>query len=299
MSKTDISAENLAIWRKAAADNRTLRQLQMMMLGTDAATALREGNMLLSAFGHLPCARVGDDAYWQAMTTDERVALCRAILQNDPTQGALKPQETPMPTAPRIAMLPGAAFAAAFDCLADCLTDAVVLYHSSLGELLEETAAENADFCLYPIEDAKGTHFLHFYEEFDRLELSPVLGCTVTRDDALQGDRFLLLSKKYRPAPSTGSIPTVAYRLHGEDQRTLLELLTAADLMQCTLRRLDALPAPYPEDSFCYFPVISATQEQILHLNTYVSLFMPRVSVIAEYHQLTEKQDTKPTPTVG
>ncbi|MBE6702596.1 MAG: hypothetical protein E7585_04190 [Ruminococcaceae bacterium] len=285
MNREHIPAENLAIWREAAAENRALRHLQITTLAEQAKALLREGATQISAPLGL-CAKTEiTDAFLQAMATDERMALCRAVLTAYPDQAYQAPPETPIPALPRVAHLSGTLFQTAFDRFSRILPNALSLRLSSLSELLEETATGGADFAIFPIEDTKGAHFLHFYEEFDRLELSAVAGCSLSPEENGHSNRFLLLSKQYRPPVSPLCQPIVVYRLPSDDQRLLSELLIAADLAGLSLRRLDALPAPYPEDSFAYYPVFNATHEAATVLNTYISIFMPRATVIAQYAQ--------------
>ena len=275
-----IPAENLAIWRTAATENRELRHLQLSAMAAEAPDeALPDG--LLSD------AETGDGLL-AAMAADERMAYCRALIAAHPTRAVSAPPPTSIPAAPRVATLSGQLFAAAFARFATALPHATPVYLSSLGELLEENSAGGADFAVFPIEDTKGTHFLHFYEEFDRLELSPVLGCSVSLANGAEGSRFLLLSRQYRPSPSPLCRQTVTYRLPGEKQRLLCELLTAADLAGLRLQRLDALPAPYPEDSYAYYPVFDGSDDAVIRMNTYIALFMPRAAVLAQYAYLNE-----------
>ena len=281
MSRAHIPAENLAVWREAADDNRELRHLQIEALATQAAALLAKGEeMDPTRLGLMPILRE-NDIFRQMSAVDERMAFCKALFRLRPPQ-AEKPLPSP-PSSPRVARLSGAVFSAAWEQFAPLLPNALPVPLSTLSELLEEIAAGNADFAIFPIEDTRGNRFLHFYEEFERLELYITADCRGSHEENGYAYRFLLLSKQFSVLPSPVAALMAEYCLPGEDPRQLTEFLTAADAAGMTLLRLDSQPALYPEGSFTYYPVLHTTGEGAALLRLYLQLFLPRVSAIATY----------------
>ena len=282
MSRQQVPGENLKIWQKAAAENRALRLLQIAEMAKDHPLGnAEEGEAARLAAPELSCeAELPFTArFARAVAMDEQMAYCRARLENSPktaaTEGLL-----PLPAAPRVARLAGNVFDSAFRRLLPHANNARPLFLSTLGELLEELAAGNADLAIFPIEDAKGVRFLHFYEEFDRLELRITHVCDVTSEENGRLG-FALLSKQY--APSTKGEQMLEYRISGREQGSLAQLLTAAEYAGLTLRRVDSVPDPYFEDGFVYHVVLAIGQGDAALLHHYLSSSLPHATQVGSY----------------
>lgn len=289
MNRRDISAENLSIWHQAAAENRELRLLQIAELAQDC-TDIGQGTESNEAWARLPtptlpCSELVPpaDSFARAMALDEQMAFCRA-LPKEHSEQALPIELKPSPAAPRVARLTGPIFDSAFRRLSPLLGLARPVYLSSLNELLEELAAGNADFALLPIEDAKGVRFLHFYEEFDRLELHASHTCEISSEENRGSIVFALLSKQYFPTGKMGGLRLSEYRLSGQEQGLLNDLLCAAAQAEMKLRRIDSVPDPSFEDGFVHHVILCADkEEQEALLSTYLNLYLPRVTKVGHY----------------
>lgn len=293
MNRRDIPAENLSIWHQAAAENRELRLLQIAELAQTCPESRHSAESNV-AWAHLPTPTLPcsdlvppSDSFAHAMALDERMAFCRALPQSYRHQ-ASQTELKPTPAAPRVARLTGPIFDRAFRRLSPLLGLARPVYLSSLNELLEELAVGNADFALLPIEDAKGIRFLHFYEEFDRLELHVSHTCEISSEENHGSIVFALLSKQYLPMGKISGSRLSEYRLSGQEQDILAELLGAAAQADMKLRRIDALPDPYFEDGFVHHVILCADkEEQEALLNTYLNLYLPRVTRVGHYIHIT------------
>lgn len=281
MSRAHVPAENLEIWHEAAEENRELRHLQIEAMARQALSLLSDGDEPDPTPTGLSAAVREGDLFRRLFTADERMAFCKALLrlQQAPSE---QPPAT-LPAAPRVARLPGAVFSAAWEQFAPLLPGAVPVQLSTLGELMEVTAAGDADFAVFPIEDSRGARFLHFYEEFERLELCEVADCRGSYEESEYAYRFLLLSKQFSLPPSPETPLMAEYRLPGEDPRLLSEFLAAADASGMTLIRLDSQPALYPEGSFTYYPILRTDRDATALLRLYLQLFLPQVSMLATY----------------
>lgn len=281
-----IAAENLAIWREAAADNRELRLLQLQELARSVAHTLSPDTELTPSSMKLPFDPTPENGFTRAMRIDEQISFCRELLDAHPALVQEGDMLTAPPASPRIACLAGSMFSKAWERFSPLLPNARPVYFSSLAELLEETAAGEADFTLLPIEDAKGARFLHFYEELERLELHITHTCDIPSEEGEHSIRFALLSRLYRPTVQLPALPLWEYRIPGDDPHTLHELLTAADAAGLTLFRIDSLPALYPENSFSYYAVLGVPQSTPTWMDAYLSLFQPRTTVVGRYLHL-------------
>lgn len=285
MDAERIAAENLGIWREAAAQNRELRRLQLAQL----AAAVDPAGMAEPSPALLPHA-LREEAYGALpaeMRAEERVAFCAALAAVHPTLHRERAASDP-PAIPRVAILSGPVFASALSrFFKDVQTKPVSL--SSLTELLEEVSTGNADFALLPMEDAKGARLLHFYEEFDRLELRVIGLCRVPATDEGRGLRFALLTRYYDPPAPAGAELLLECRLTCEGGDAITELLHAARGVGLTLRRIDSLPDPYLENGTTYFSVFSGPAQAQEQLEVYLALCLPRAAVIGRYFLLTEE----------
>lgn len=288
MSERSVPLENLEIWHRAAAENRALRLWQITELAqqmpTDAEAELPLSDTPLPALApELPSGPV----YGAAMALDEQMTFCRAGLPQNakmPCVGDLLPG----PVSPRVARLAGAVFEDAFRRFLPLLGTARPAYCSSLSELLEEVSAGNADFALLPIEDAKGVRFLHFYEEFDRLELHITHVCDVCAENGTTV-RFALLSRQYLPTKEAAGEQLLEYRLSGQDSGALTKLLMAAENAGLRLYRTDALPDPSFEDGYTYHVILSTdSAERAAWLHAYLTAALPRAVQVGAYIKLKE-----------
>ena len=139
-----VPADNLRLWREQLSDNRELRLLQIGMLAESLADTLSAGEEFASAPAEL--LPVSADAFWRAVGTDERLALCHALLKLRPDLSVREDTPLPPPAAPRVARLSGEVFTRAAEAFAPLLPNATPVTLSSLSELLEATASGEADF---------------------------------------------------------------------------------------------------------------------------------------------------------
>ena len=279
--KDRIPAENLAIWREAAAQSDELRCLQAALMARDVGAHLSKHAELTPALLPEPL-REGADA---VATAREQVAFCATLVEAVPDLGKAAEQPARLPAHPRVALLSGPVFAGALQRFSPLLSGARPLHLSSLSDLLEEVAAGRADLALLPMEDAKGTRFLHFYEEFDRLELRVICTCSLPAAAYEQSARFALIAGHRAPCTLPQAEPMMDCRLACEEPSTLYRLLAAADAAGASLRRLDSLPT---EAGTLYFPTFAADHRTQQVLEVYMALCLPRATVVGRYFHLQE-----------
>ncbi|MBQ9097911.1 MAG: hypothetical protein IJY50_00580 [Clostridia bacterium] len=273
-TSAEIARDNLTLWREASADNLELCCLQLTALGRQ---------LHLSPTDILPEQLPLSPA---ELTREERMALCHGLLQNIslPTRISVHP---PAIAACRVARLSGAIFDEAITHMASLLQGAPPLLLSSLSDILEEVADGSADFGLLPMEDAAGSRFLQFYEDFERLDLHIVCTCDIPSKENEGSLRFALISRLWSPRPKGDLQHVLEMRTTDEDGSVLSELLFAAGICKARLRRVDALPAAYPENSFAHFPVFLIPESEVPLLELYIRLFLPNVSIIGQYDHIT------------
>lgn len=276
-----VAADNLRLWREQLADNRELRHLQLGMLAKELADTLTEREEFPLDLPELwfPAAA---GAWGQAVTTDERLALCRALIELHPD---LLPTEEPLaepPECPRVAQLAGEVFSQAAKAFAPLLPNARPLLLSSISELLEAVASGEADFALLPLEDSNGIRFLRFYEELERLELHVTHTCDMTLGEEARPDRFALISRQYRPQVALPADLVLECRVSGDVPHALHELLTVAADTDMLLRRSDARPISYAEGKFNHYPVLLAPKDTRV-FELYLRLFLPSAAIMGRY----------------
>lgn len=281
--RKQVPADNLTLWRQQAAENRELRHLQIAAIAREVA-ASENGAESPYNVPELPVT-VATDSFSAALAVDEKLAFCREVLSERPDFVAMGETSPPPPACPRVARLAGEIFSRAAHAFSPVLPLTAPLYLSTLTELLEETAGDGADFAILPIEDANGNRFLHFYEDFDRMDLHICHTCDISPDEAGRLSRFALISKRYRPAAPTKAQPMIECQAPEGSRKTFSTLLTVANAAGLLLRRSDALPASYAEDVFIHYPVFIAPGGTAL-LDAYLRLFLPDAVVTGRYFHL-------------
>ena len=286
MDGARIAAENLSVWREAAAQNRELRHLQIGQMAKEVAAATDAVAEPSPSLLPNVLRERDDDATPLEDRVAERLAFCKALLAAAPHLLPPSISGKEPPAAPRVAVLSGPVFSLALSRFFAPSAKVQPVILSSLTELMEETGAGNTDFALIPIEDTKGTRLLRFYEEFDRLELRILCLCRVPTENEGRGMQFALITRLYDLPLPHDATPLLECRLSCEDPRMVQELLAAAHEAGLALRRVDSLPDPYLEDSIAYFTVFFAPPTACALFELYLAICLPRAAVIGHCYRL-------------
>jgi len=272
--------ENLDIWREAAEENRELRALQLKKLARETGGTVEDEQIRRLAY-----YMWGTTTSFDEDTVLEQLAYCEGTRPLPTESAEAQAPSARLLAAPRVAMLTGETFARAFSAFSELWKDGNAVYFSSLNEVLEETAAGAADLAILPLEDAKGNRFLHFEEEFERLDLHLQTTVTVIPTDGERGIRFGLLSKARQAPRSTGE-PMLECSVWDQGGLMLNKLLCAARAAGLSLSRVDTLPSPHREGIMLHFATFCERGGNTALFLRYLTLFLPNASVSARYVHL-------------
>ena len=287
-----IFADNLTHWHKELEAPSTLAQLQWAELAAQLAEmgfAEQELSVLLReirSYCEITPRGVG---ILQTQEITERLSFCRAFTQATAKKTEKAPAYEPLPTPCGIAMLDSPLFAAALACFAPYLKEARPRHCATLTAVAEELASGNAALGLFPLEDRLDGKLFRFYEQLEHYELQIKHTCDVTSPEGGSYVRFALLEKRsHAPLPLKKSERLLECVLFEEEHHALCELLSVADLCKLSLRRTDALPAGYREDGFLNHLILKDHGNDTAVFALYLSLFMPRTAITAQYTHLLQ-----------
>lgn len=277
--------QNLALWHTDIARLSELSSLQIegMMQSVSApvqdVVALREGTKKLSAV-------TTEAPILQTQQLFERIALCRALPKStlELLFDATRPHTatgTQAPTPARVAVLGSPLFQTAKEAFTPALPISDPLLCGGFADICERVAAGDAAFGILPLEDSVEGKLFRIYEALEQFDLH----VAYTKDLQTGGKtvRMALLYKAYPPTVTLSGTRTVECVLYEEGDASLCQFLTVASALGLTLRRIDSLSVSYREDGFAKHAVLQATDEGALLLAAYITPFMPRTMIVADY----------------
>ena len=280
-----IAADNLQIWREAAAQNRELRCLQAQYTGRELRLQEDVERALRTLW---PKGSQGASEEEIAEKLSFLLGILQVHTQEEILGAHALPVLSPAPGAPRVVFLDSVFGREALKHFEKLLPHSLPVTAPSFTAVCEELASDRADFALLPLEDSREGKFLHLYEEIDRFELHITHSCTVTTDEG--GSVLMaLLSRRYMPAVSVSGTRILGCAVLEEDSHALSDLLLAAKACSLSLRRIDTLPTSYGENIAIYHPLFCAPSKdaELLFL-LYIALFQPRARATARYIHLKE-----------
>ena len=279
--------QNLTAWQKISDTAKSLSALQIKAVISDYV-ASTDTPPDTAALRHLAESLLDMTASGAPSTAKNRgaIAFLDALLDSYslplPEEHSLPPQ--PLPQGPlTVAHFESSIFADATARFSPLVGNLTSLPTESFTAAADEVSNGKATFALLPIEDDAEGKLTRFYEQIARFELhvSAALDMAARHDGkqvrvALVGKNRIDLAADERPR-------ALECLLFEEDRYSLATLLDTANAIGLSLRRIDSLPIFYREDGFSKHLVFEGPEQLCRKLHTYVTIFMPRTSVTAEY----------------
>ncbi|MBE6595401.1 MAG: hypothetical protein E7644_06335 [Ruminococcaceae bacterium] len=280
--------KNLAVWRRGLQPEAELCRLQYAALARHAAKAFHAGTwrdlgelrgflapLSNAAEGSLPPLEA-------AMGAEERLALAAELLRLLPELFP-EPAEAQQSLAGPVAALDNPFFAAAAERFAPLTGDAPILTVPAFADVCEAVSRGNACFGILPLEDSADGKLLHVYEQIDRFELHISHTADISYPDGSKTVRFALFSHTEPISTAVAGEGMLECSQFGENRGGLVELLNTALATGLSLRRIDAIPAPYGADGFFYHPIFRTAGGNVRLFEAYLACFMPRTTITARY----------------
>ena len=222
----------------------------------------------------------------RAQQLSERLTLCRRLaalpLALNEGDNAMPDQQASPDEMVSIAILNSPIFSTAIAAFSAVLPKAEPLLCRSFSDICEEVAAGRAAFGILPLEDSAEGKLFRLYEQIERFELHIACTADITELDGKRV-RMALLYKNEPPNVTPCGERMLECLLYAENECTLTDLITVAVAFDLSLRRVDSLPLSYREDDFVQHLVFRTVKNEIKGFLIYLSLFLPRVSITADY----------------
>ncbi len=286
-----IAAKNLSLWHDAMLTPHELSLLQITAaakaLAAEHVAAARDIGALRALVNELFSEEDAPSPLMHTQNLCERIALCRALNEAAPTlfyeQAPLRGDRTTVKNQNTVAILNSPIFSAALSRFQIALPDATPLFCQGFTHVCEEIFSGNAAFGILPLEDSVEGKLFRLYEQIEQFELH--IACTT--DVALEANgktvRAALLYKNEPPHKIPNGTHTLECLVFEETPHSLTDLLSVAEALGLSLRRVDSLPSSYLKDKFTKHVVLCAKQNEIALLAAYLTLFMPRTVITADY----------------
>ena len=284
------AAKNLSLWHEAMLPPHELSLLEITAaakaLAAEGVVAARDMGALRAMISEL----LGEEDSSPLMHTQnlcERIACCRALYEAAPTlfgeevptlgnQAAAKDKNA-------VAMLNSPIFTAALSRFQIALQGASPLFCQGFTHICEEIFSGNAAFGILPLEDSVEGKLFRLYEQIEQFELHIAYTTDVTVEADGKTVRAALLCKSEPPRKVPNGTHTLECLVYEETAHSLADFLTVASTLGLALRRVDSLPSSYLEDRFAKHVVLCADRQEIELFAAYLTLFMPRTVITAEY----------------
>ncbi len=222
----------------------------------------------------------------RAQQLSERLTLCRQLKElpltlNEGDNAPQSRQAAPDEVA-KVAILNSPIFSSAIATFSAVLPKTEPLFCRSFTDICEEVAVGRAAFGILPLEDSAEGKLFRLYEQIERFELHIACTADITEPGG-KTVRMALLYKNEPPSVAPYGERILECLLYAENACTLTDLITVAAAFDLSLRRIDSLPLSYREDDFVQHLVFRTVKNEIKGFLIYLSLFLPRVSITADY----------------
>ncbi len=282
----DTAKDNLAAWHGELGVLRELSVLQIESIAKDftANATDIEGCRHLAA--RLLDKELSPHPAERAQQLSERLTLCRRLanlpLTLNEGDSAMQDRHASSDKTVNVAILNSPIFSTAIATFSAVLPKTEPLLCRSFSDICEEVAASRAAFGILPLEDSAEGKLFRLYEQIERFELH--IACTADITE-LGGKtvRMALLYKNEPPSTTPCGERMLECLLYAENECMLTDLITVAAAFDLSLRRVDSLPLSYREDDFVQHLVFRTVKNEIKGFLIYLSLFLPRVSITADY----------------
>lgn len=282
----DTAKGNLAAWH---GDMRLLHDLSILQIESLAKEFAKNATDI-EGCRHLAAKLLDKELSpiptERAQQLSERLTLCRELAALPLTLTEADTPQKDLQASPdeavNVAILNSPIFSTAITAFSAVLPKTNPLFYRSFTDICEEVAAGRAAFGILPLEDSAEGKLFRLYEQIERFELH--IACTADiREVGGKTVRMALLYKNEPPSATPCGERVLECLLYAENEYTLTDLITVAAAFELSLRRVDSLPLSYREDGFVQHLVFRTAQKGVMGFLIYLSLFLPRVAITADY----------------
>ncbi len=289
-----VALENLAVWHAEIDRAGELVSLQIEDLAAHFAKNSRESTAqdlaALRRWASELTEVAADTPLAPAQRLSKRLALCRALsgstldLLLDVTGINAASLATQMTASEgSVAILASPLFHTAMQDFAAVLPEASAVPCKSFADICERIATGVTPYGILPLEDSFEGKLFRIYELLEQFDLHIACSKDISAQSESKTVRMALLYKAVRPAVVPHGTRTIECVLYEEDDASLNNFLAAANAFGLFVRRIDSLPISYREDGFAKHIVLKAKEATPRLLAAYITLFMPRTVIIADY----------------
>lgn len=282
----DTAKDNLAAWHGELGVLRELSVLQIESIAKDFAANATDIEGCRHLAARLLDKELSPHPTERAQQLSERLTLCRQLKElpltlNEGDNAPQSRQAAPDEVA-KVAILNSPIFSSAIAAFSAVLPKTEPLFCRSFTDICEEIAAGRAAFGILPLEDSAEGKLFRLYEQIEHFELHIACTADITEPGG-KTVRIALLYKSEPPSITPCGERILECLLYAENECTLTDLITVAAAFDLSLRRIDSLPLSYREDDFVQHLVFRTVKNEIKGFLVYLSLFLPRVSITADY----------------
>lgn len=278
------------LWRDAMLTPHELSVLQITAavkaLAAEHAAA-RDITALRTLVNELCYEEDNPSPLMHAQNLCERIACCRALNEAAPLlfseEAPSRGDQAVVKNQNSVAILNSPIFSAALSRFQIALLDATPLLCQGFTHICEEIFSGNAAFGILPLEDSVEGKLFRLYEQIEQFELHIACTTDVTVEADGKTVRAALLYKSVPPRQIPSGTHTLECLVFEETAHSLTDLLSVAETLGLSLRRIDSLPSSYLKDRFAKHVVLCADQQEISLFAAYLALFMPRTVITADY----------------
>lgn len=155
----------------------------------------------------------------------------------------------------------------------------------SFGELCDDISSGSSDGCIIPLENTTDGKLMSFYSIIDRFELKIFRICDIESSDGTQSTRYALLTR-HAGVPKTDGEHYLEFSVIASNMHPLHCLLSAAELMQLSVCRLDSVPQHYDEASSLHYIVVRGHSDALLCYLLYLELEQSGYTLIGLYDRM-------------
>ena len=282
----DTAKGNLSAWHDELSVLRELSVLQIESVAKKFAANTTDIEGCRNLAVKLLDKELSPHPAERAQQLSERLTLCRRLaalpLTLNEGDTAMQDRQASSDKAVNVAILNSPIFSTAIAAFSAVLPNTEPLFCRSFSDICEEVATGRAAFGILPLEDSAEGKLFRLYEQIERFELHIACTADITEPSG-KTVRIALLYKSEPPSVTPCGERILECLLYAENACTLTDLITVAAAFDLSLRRIDSLPLSYREDDFMQHLVFRTVKNEIKGFLIYLSLFLPRVSITADY----------------
>lgn len=157
-------------------------------------------------------------------------------------------------------------------------------YVTSFAQACEDVVNGNSEYSILPVENSSDGRLFGFYSLLDRYDLR-ICGVTEldTDDDTASDIRFALVGKTLPRRIQNDSVCDFEFSIVREDEKKLIDLLSAASEFSSVPRKIDTLPLGYDHDLYRFYFTFRMPCSEAYALALYLSYEYPNYTPIGFY----------------